>query len=724
MAQAQTVSGFMLNSNLAHVSLDSFSPPFAEALTLQPLYHPGTTAISYINRILGGIPGQICFTLHPSPAEVRYLTETISRLVQATRLIDAKASLQIIPHLLIAFPALAPHASKELAVISPLSRIPPCAAKSLAVAWVIRCGGFNFCRQHLLRIAKDVAHHVVAIFQSDSSSSVIRAFALSVVVPSLTYQIPDVTRPHDYHMLPDPVHMLRYRANYTEQHFAYACHVMQLCYRLLIRAVTNVEDHTLFAFVMLNSESFTRACLSRALKVSIGSETNQGIVAIIERCAASNDPILIESLFQWNASLSFRRLSPIVPAIFGSYFTAHNRDLSPALRLLASTYQLDPVDAAEALDRPDFLLKFGNPDYLTWLIIFLTRVRKAGTEVRTQIAARYMGSFMAHLKLLSRLFDSARGFFDPLIDELLCVAMRAIVSFIHDFNTDAMAPRLFPFICTALRFLLGVSVTDTASALAIEVAHSHRAIACMLRNRRRAFATIAASRRDLNGNPVMALILAELPIGGGIVTEVIQNLIVSDDIRMFGCAAALAASHPNASLSDLLFQFVFGGEKFAPGEMARILTRLCLILAIASENAEFQAAFPKSQSFGLFCATFRERIVGPSIAANCLRLQEAAVFFLGSLYKSCHLVHRPVQLDPFYPSAGDMDPVTRAILLEGKVPPLIETVENSLVLPWRQKFAFHHLLENPGWVVSLPLVPRTGPVMEPVAESETSSAGS
>jgi hypothetical protein len=471
---------------------------------------------------------------------------------------------------------------------------------------------------------------------------------------------------------------------------------MQLCHRLLIRALNSTNDvELLMSFVMLNSQTFSQACLARAIRISIVSETKDSIVAIASKSDELKFHPAVESLFLWNTSLSYRRLLSSLSETFSPYFRTHFSAFTPHMKLIASACQPNAFDAAEGFAAPEPLIAVGNQEYLMYLITFLTRLQQADVQVRTAITLQYIRPLFRHLTVLYDLLISASKLFDPAVDHLLCVALRVFVSFIGDFLSDSIAEPIFRFLFAAVRFLLGVPVAKFPAAITVEVGACFQTLVRVLRANGR-FPAIAAARATSPNSPTMALILAELPARPDLVITMLLTLLLSEDPTVFSCALHLVAGHPGSNYDDLLFHFILTGTSFAPLAWTRLLVRLCLLMAVACRSDDFCAAFTKGPNFPHFCTTFVEKVLQLSIVAPCQPLQEAILFFLGSLYRSYHPVPKPIPIDPLLANDPEMCERVEELMRKDE--------DEGAGLPWRRQFVFQHLVESEYWAVSIRVV--------------------
>jgi hypothetical protein len=177
------------------------------------------------------------------------------------------------------------------------------------------------------------------------------------------------------------------------------------------------------------------------------------------------------------------------------------------------------------------------------------------------------------------------------------------------------------------------------------------------------------------------------------VIEALSVLLLSEDPTVFACAALLVRNHPCPEIGDLLTELT-APEKRVEAPLTRVLMRLCLVLAVASDNARFREEFRKLPTFPAFCAAFGNVVVHQSLAENWLQLEEAAVFFLQGLYRGWGSRDKPIRIDLLFPDADDMSPVAVQVLADGAVASFCIEEEHTLCLPWRQQFLFHYLLQN------------------------------
>jgi hypothetical protein len=529
------------------------------------------------------------------------------------------------------------------------------------------------------------------------------ALAVSAAIPSLDLHFPDLARPASYLLLPDPFDILLFSGDFSDSDFTYACHVMQLCHRFLIRALSDSPDFQfLMAFSMLNGRSFSQSCLSRAIKISLACETKGAISRLLAHFSASDMPVFVESLFMWNISHSFDLLAGHIPAIFGHYFAAHFHEFLVPMQVLVSVYRSDPVEAAEGLYARDSVIALGNQEYLLWLIAFLRQVQIPG-RFPPELVSGHARELLGHLGLVSDLIASATRMFDPLIDRLLCVAIRMLVTFFDALFAPPIAETLFWFIHKSCHYLLSVPITNRASAVTVDVENTHRVLVKTLQSKKAHFAPFVTSKPNQINTPAMALIVAEIAAPPAVTNRLVLTLLLSDDPTVFSVALLLARKQPNANLGDLLFDLIYGGVWFGRGALARVLVRFCLLLTVACASREFWSTFPAAPGFAEFCATFQEMVIGPSLAANCRPLHEAIVFFLGAFYCSYPGMPRPISLDPFFSNELDMCEDAIRLLRQDRSVRLLLTHDRGCCVAWKRRFAFQHLIEPPAWAVPLAL---------------------
>jgi hypothetical protein len=370
---------------------------------------------------------------------------------------------------------------------------------------------------------------------------------------------------------------------------------------------------------------------------------------------------------------------------------SHTGEFSSAMTLISSAHHLDVFSSALGLAHAQTLLVFGNQHYLMWLIHFFGRLRKVELRVRDEVVTQYLAWFVEHLRILELLCDSAVRIFQPLIHPLLCVACRTIARFLRIYVIDAITPSLYDFVLAALRFIIAIPAIEYLPATAIDAFRLHRTLKTVLRANGTAF--VDAIPPGTLCSPAVALLLAELPVSTAWVIEALSGLLLSEDPAVFACAALLVRNHPNPAIGNLLTKLT-APEKRAGAPLSRVLMRLCLVLAVASDNPRFREEFRKSPPFPAFCEAFGDVVVHQSLAENWLQLEEAAVFFLQGLYRGWGSGDKPIRIELFFADADDMSPVAVQVLAEGAVAPFCIEEEHTLCLPWRQKFIFQYLLQN------------------------------
>jgi hypothetical protein len=197
-------------------------------------------------------------------------------------------------------------------------------------------------------------------------------------------------------------------------------------------------------------------------------------------------------------------------------------------------------------------------------------------------------------------------------------------------------------------------------------------------------------------SPTMARIPAELPVPPVYVITLLSTLLLAEDPTVFSCALHLVAGHPSPNYDDLLFHFILTATSVTLLAWTRLLSRLCLLMSVACRSGDFCTAVTTDPDFPFFCETFVERVLKLSLAAPSRPLQEAILFFLGSLYRSYHAVPRPIPIDSLL--ANDPEMCERVEELKRK------DEEGGVRLPWRRQFVFQHLIGDECWVVRIPVV--------------------
>jgi hypothetical protein len=432
--------------------------------------------------------------------------------------------------------------------------------------------------------------------------------------------------------------------------------------------------------------------MSRAILLSFGLETENAFTNIMRHSAARTMPVFVESFFLWNISASFMKLLPALSDICGPYFATHFEDFSPTMQLLVSAHQPEFLAGCERLTQDMNWMTFGNQAYLLWLGTFVTRILRSDISIRHRIVIEHVHSFCDHLNTVTDLLVSSFQLFDPLIDRLLCFTASALLAFFLEFVTDSMAVPMFRFLFEVSHFILGMPVTTGASASAIEALNLQHNMSLLLRHGRALFAAMVSSDRSRLRHPAMALILAELPVDPKLVNEFLCILLKSGEPVVFSCAAFLVQKHVTSELEQLPFHVTRKSPNASKQELGCIFMRLCLLLALALENAGLNGPVLNMSSF---CSLLEEQVVKPSLVGRHVALQEAIVFFLGAFYRAHPAESRLISLDLFRNTCHEMSSAAAGIVLHGDFPPLTVAVhEHQLCLPWRRTFIFQHLLEE------------------------------
>jgi hypothetical protein len=91
-----------------------------------------------------------------------------------------------------------------------------------------------------------------------------------------------------------------------------------------------------------------------------------------------------------------------------------------------------------------------------------------------------------------------------------------------------------------------------------------------------------------------------------------------------------------------------------------------------------------------------ERVLTLSLVAPCPPLQEAILFFLGSLYRSHRPVPKPIPIDPLLANNPEMCERIEELTRKDE--------EGGVRLRWRRQSVLQHLIEGEYWAVSIRLV--------------------
>ena len=639
----------MFDGDLSKLSLASFPFSYSKSVSREFSYPNGGTNIDFVRNQLLKIP---LFRDAPHPLDTGDLSWCggfLTTLLRQSDLTFARHAAKVLPHL---FCECKPDSRVLAAFITMFDTLRdqfPGAkflVKPYAIALICqKLGDMRFFRRHLLSIDKAVAACVVDVLQGDLTPAS-KGFILSVLVPSLQKSEQPSVSPRDAVLLPDPIHMLKYLSEFSDLELQYACHVLQICHRYLL-GIVKLETEPTFSnvalFLGLSGKSFRKSCLSRALLIAMRvPETADVLTKLVHIVDRLKCPPILESFFLFNTSFSFRMMIPFIGNSTMNYFMSHLRDLGGEMRYLVSAYNFDMQVAAEHL--ATFDLSQGNQIYLYWMYVFFCRLADSPASDRVQVINDYVSSLASHLKLLYNLILSAENMTDPLIDRLLCSAISVIMRVLRDvtsgFDSEplVMGSQVFDIVIVSLHFLVSTQTFPRPCSISVDLLECYQEISLLLHQSTRFFERAASSPMNPVFLPMYALAFAHLRVDPALTRPLIADLILSDDPVVFNCLAHMAEKQASsrdfiASVMDVFWDILFVPQPIDSATHLRILVRCCLLfVVIFSSDAISKDVDP--ESFGPFYDSVNDHIIQRSIKEQCIPLQEAAIFLLGSFYSA------------------------------------------------------------------------------------------